>query len=518
MFFIQIIGFREQVIHARTLCLLLLDKLQGLKSTSLVLPLVYLLAGVENININQIMRLTKTKIYLPSPYKEQLVYISGKNIELAKNELLKLKCNVFESKVQISTQCIRWIQMTQLDYLHSLMKSFGIFLEVSNSDLKLFAPTNELLWKAEREVSRLQFVFQCVTLPLRKKWMDHIETICLESGCEISISHSISIYGILTSIRLALQKFMVLDSKISCCFKFLCSKHHLSFIQGKQMGKIKKLERQCNSYFEFIENQNVEVLCHSRNLKDGLFLHSLFCAELPVEMSMYLPEYSHHKMIGGRGLNIKNLSSLHNVYLRFSNSEEHKKSCGYFTFKHNVYALTLAKNAHILENVCNDVILYYHNACRQLCRQDNKFMPRSTCLLRIPSFLHLHLLPFLDDLESKLLVEILIPNMELASCLILIYGTADSQKKAIDNIYLILDSFKPKLDSDYHFDVLGDLMSPPAQSPAMKFFCKKLFLDPQPSTTKINHNFDFDLQHNDKDLIFQFPNQRWSPPPLKFLI
>ena len=82
--------------------------------------------------------------------------------------------------------------------------------------------------------------------------------------------------------------------------------------------------------------------------------------ELPAEISFYVPEAYHKRIIGVGGKNIQRIMKKHGVYVKFSNAEEHALMGGYFENQDNVIARTPSKNAANLENLKGEVTELVH--------------------------------------------------------------------------------------------------------------------------------------------------------------
>ncbi|OAD08901.1 hypothetical protein MUCCIDRAFT_125162, partial [Mucor lusitanicus CBS 277.49] len=70
--------------------------------------------------------------------------------------------------------------------------------------------------------------------------------------------------------------------------------------------------------------------------------------ELPAEISFFVPEICHRRIIGVAGKNIQRVMKQYGVYVKFSSNDELATFGGYFENEHNVIARTPEKNLHSL--------------------------------------------------------------------------------------------------------------------------------------------------------------------------
>jgi hypothetical protein len=82
--------------------------------------------------------------------------------------------------------------------------------------------------------------------------------------------------------------------------------------------------------------------------KDGL---DSLQNELPAELSFFVPEICHRRIIGVAGKNIQRVMKQYGVYVKFSSNDELETFGGYFENEHNVVARTPEKNIDSLMNL-----------------------------------------------------------------------------------------------------------------------------------------------------------------------
>lgn len=146
---------------------------------------------------------------------------------------------------------------------------------------------------------------------------------------------------------------------------------------------------------------------------DGL---TLLQEELPAEISFFVPETYHKRIIGVGGKNIQRIMKKYGVYVKFSNAEEFAALGGYYDNDDNVVARTPAKNALNLDNL-------KHAVMELVSSKDKDF---TTQTLTIPRRLHRSILlqhgAYIHGIEEKTNTKVLWPDRELASEIITLVG------------------------------------------------------------------------------------------------
>lgn len=103
--------------------------------------------------------------------------------------------------------------------------------------------------------------------------------------------------------------------------------------------------------FEAFNDFNFIITIESEDFfkaKDGL---DSLQNELPAEISFFVPEICHRRIIGVAGKNIQRVMKQYGVYVKFSSNEELATFGGYFENEHNVVARTPEKNIHSLQKL-----------------------------------------------------------------------------------------------------------------------------------------------------------------------
>lgn len=154
---------------------------------------------------------------------------------------------------------------------------------------------------------------------------------------------------------------------------------------------------------------------------DGL---TLLQEELPAEISFYVPETYHKRIIGVGGKNIQRIMKKYGVYVKFSNAEEFASLGGYYGNEDNVVARTPMKNQINLDNL-------RHAVMDLITPKDKDFVIQH---ISIPFRRHRTLLcdyrTYLQEVSKKTAVKIIWPNHELADNIVTLLGPQSNLEAA----------------------------------------------------------------------------------------
>ena len=162
---------------------------------------------------------------------------------------------------------------------------------------------------------------------------------------------------------------------------------------------------------------------------DGL---SMLQDELPAEISFYVPEMYHKRIIGVGGKNIQRIMKKYGVYVKFSNAEEFAALGGYYDNDDNVVARTPMKNQVNLDNL-------RHAVMELITQRDKDYVPQ---VVHIPFRMHRQLLrdqgPYFVELSKKTLTRIMWPDHELASDCVTLVGPSTEIEHAVELVQAIV--------------------------------------------------------------------------------
>jgi hypothetical protein len=187
----------------------------------------------------------------------------------------------------------------------------------------------------------------------------------------------------------------------------------------KKNGKINKIIKSSGCKITFQEYNGYNMLIDICNQYSAKALEGLAMLEdeIPAELSFYIPESFHKRIIGVGGKNIQRIMKKFGVYVKFSNAEEFKELGGYFENNDNVIARTPSKNSANLESL-KQAILELVNP--------NKEKKDITINTRIPRQFHSYVTGKnaynINNIEKEYKVKINFPEKESGSTDIEIVG------------------------------------------------------------------------------------------------
>ena len=125
---------------------------------------------------------------------------------------------------------------------------------------------------------------------------------------------------------------------------------HKDFINGKKNGKINRITKLSGCRLTFQETQDINMMIdlYSPNPSQLLQGLEMLEEELPSEISFFVPETYHKRIIGVAGKNIQKIMKKFGVYVKFSNYLEYSQLCGYYENRDNVICRTPSKNKQSL--------------------------------------------------------------------------------------------------------------------------------------------------------------------------
>ncbi|KAI8875242.1 hypothetical protein K501DRAFT_280560 [Backusella circina FSU 941] len=152
-------------------------------------------------------------------------------------------------------------------------------------------------------------------------------------------------YTLLTHIPILMKNL------ISVAFILELATEQREFISGKKNGKINKITKTnvVTIRFETSNKYNLNIILESNESTEAMEGLALLQDEMPAEISFYIPEVYHRRIIGVGGKNIQKIMKRYGVYVKFLGAEEFSAMGGYFENEHNVVARTPMKNRPSLD-------------------------------------------------------------------------------------------------------------------------------------------------------------------------
>ncbi|KAH6561702.1 hypothetical protein BASA50_003732 [Batrachochytrium salamandrivorans] len=399
---IDVVGQWDAVERARMSCLLLLDELFGLSCTSVQLdcemhPIV---AGLQRSYFNLIMHETLTSIYLPTPLVAlpprsslrepsaegdvypSTIYITGPPDGVARaRDLLFSAVEAKNSKVLTKhVPClprkIDWLYMYKKKEIRKIIYDNATYISFpplgSNSNiLTFFGEFTIYMERAVRALMQLVCEYYISYIQLQPiespqqalQYLNDIQPkllrIARNSGSEIVVQRQfIEIYGLEHQVKQAYQELLILDQVKNSIrdtkFQIELAIEHRDFINGKKNGKVNKIIKAANCRIVFQDNYNdynMLIDLYSPTPSRTYMGLQMLQDELPAEVSFYIPETYHKRIIGVGGKNIQKIMKRYGVYVKFSSFEEYAALGGHYENEDNVIARTPAKNSGNLKDL-----------------------------------------------------------------------------------------------------------------------------------------------------------------------
>jgi len=243
------------------------------------------------------------------------------------------------------------------------------------------------------------------------------------SGAEVEFrNNGFFIFGNEIQTRSAVQHLTEVDfikaTHFEIKFSVELANEHREFISGKKNGKINRIMKATGSKIKFdpCNEYNFYVDLSSTIPLKAIEALDLLQEELPAEISFYVPETYHKRIIGVGGKNIQRIMKKFGVYVKFSNSEEFASLGGYFDNLDNVVARTPSKNAVNLDNL-------KHAVMEVVNPKDREFVNHSVI---IPRHYHLSLMSdhakALSEVQDTTNAVVRFPERETGSDVVWISG------------------------------------------------------------------------------------------------
>ncbi|KAI8066918.1 hypothetical protein BC940DRAFT_239742, partial [Gongronella butleri] len=475
-----ITGTPDDAERCRVRLLVLLDESLGLHSDTIAIPLrlQYLIGGRKRTGLQPIIEETCTNIYFPSPFgdpeADQVIYITGEpsNVARVKDMLNKLATqkakSMYHKAVAMVPEKLDWMLLHRKDELCKIMHDNGSFVALpsvgTGSDRIHVYAENRV--NAERTLRAVNFVAcsiyeatfffnnnqQALFDASSGAFFDSMSNLASMvsqlsqvSGAQVIYKTDpgcIQVMGTERAIRNVYQRLQEMaflkPFHQGTLFRVESANEQRDFISGKKNGKINKIMKTSGAKIRFLpmtSDYNFIIEVDSTSFTKALDGLTLLQEELPAEISFFVPEAYHKRIIGVGGKNIQRIMKKYGVYVKFSNTEEFASLGGYYDNDDNVVARTPMKNQINLDNLRHAVMELIHP-------KDRDFVSR---IVRIPARLHRLLIhnhaPFFnDEMTKKTNCRLFWPDNELASDNVTLIGPDAQMDLAIN----MLQSMVPR--------------------------------------------------------------------------
>ncbi|KAK3838452.1 MAG: hypothetical protein JOS17DRAFT_730111 [Linnemannia elongata] len=474
-------GTWENAEAARALLLVAIDTLEpGIISDSLTVELKYqnMIGGRKRQALQDLMASTRTNIYLTSPFVQTSnksgspvdpryndIHITGEAKQVAKakavlhNACLRAQTESMSCTrtVNIAARKLDWMLLNHREKLRAIMTDNASFIAFpplggTYPTIFVYGQSSVNVERTIRTVMQLSCHFHSGSILMRD--IPHsmhtlqspvalagiCKVVSQSSGAEIEYrANGFQMCGSEVQARKAMMCLTRAEivKTLPSEFKFSVelANEHREFISGKKNGKINRIMKttgakikfdQCNEY-------NFYVDLSSSIAAKAMEALELLQEELPAEISFFVPETYHKRIIGVGGKNIQRIMKKFGVYVKFSNAEEFAKLGGYYDNLDNVVARTPSKNAVNLD--------FLKQAVMELVSpKDKDFIYQH---LDIPKHQHLNLLSdhaiTLREIHEATNATIFFPARELGRDTVSIYGPDSLMQQAIAMLLSVVE-------------------------------------------------------------------------------
>ncbi|KAK9767451.1 hypothetical protein K7432_002759 [Basidiobolus ranarum] len=358
-----------------------------------------IISGPKDCFFNDIEEETQVKIDVPCHYGNLLecfssttppkeIIISGEKAQVEKAvqrieaAINKTNMALIKRHITVQPRKLDWLPLTKYADLMDVMNknATSIILpalesshpyviiygqneiEVSRTTKAIMQMTSDIfsgwLWLESNIPSS-----QPVQLPKNEEMNALLSRISQTSGTEVIYhNHSFEVSGEPTQLKAAFRligneySFQLFQREIKLQVELAIE--HREFISGKKNGKINKIMKVANVKigFENFNDCNFFINIYSPECSKTLEGLKLLQEELPAELSFYVPESYHKRIIGVGGKNIQRIMKQFGVYVKFSTAEEFAAQGVCISSGDNVVARTPAKNACNLDKFKQTIV------------------------------------------------------------------------------------------------------------------------------------------------------------------
>ncbi|KAK3828804.1 MAG: hypothetical protein J3Q66DRAFT_275679 [Benniella sp.] len=483
-------GSWENALAARLLLLVTIDTLQqGIAHERLEVELRFqnMIGGRKRGFIQELMAKTRTNIYLSSPFAQTTdkngapvetryseIHITGEpaKVQFAKDALLKAYTRVQATspnstrQVNVASRKLDWMLLNHRDKLRSIMIDNACYiafppLGASHPVICVYGDSKVNVERTIRTVMQLSSQFHSGSINMLSPGRENLLAISPNqpnalspvakvsmlasqasqvSGAEVEFrNNGFFIFGNEIQTRSAVQHLVEVDfikaTHFEIKFSVELANEHREFISGKKNGKINRIMKATGAKIKFdpCNEYNFYVDLSSTIPLKAMEALALLQEELPAEISFYVPETYHKRIIGVGGKNIQRIMKKYGVYVKFSNSEEFASLGGYFDNLDNVVARTPSKNAVNLENLKHAVMELVHP-------KDKDFVNHSVI---IPRHYHLSLMAdhakALSEVQETTNAVVRFPERETGSDVVWISGPESFIQQATSMLLSLVD-------------------------------------------------------------------------------
>ncbi|KAG5518375.1 hypothetical protein PMAC_003172 [Pneumocystis sp. 'macacae'] len=427
-----------------------LDMLMGMQIKKLEIDPRYhpLICGKKRSNLQDIMQETCTNIYIPMPFANVLsirrhlpplisdeIYITGRREDIVNAEKRIISTyqsvTLMSKTITITAPKKDWLLIERLNDIKNIMSNNASYINFpilgsQNIEINIFSSHDYLIDNTiDSFISLLSDYYNTAywIFPLSSHTQNS-ETLFTDSEIkkilmnitekhrvEITYKHGcFEIAGMKDEIKKAariISEIPIIQNRPQQIrFTIELSNKYHEFIQGKKEGKINAIRKNVGVIVELhtFSSRSFCIDIIAENLEQAMQCLSMLEDEFPTEITFYIPEEYHRRMIGIRGNTIQSVMRQYGVFVKFSNTTSLATPGHHNCLDDNVLVRCPAKNAanlielketlmnmvnykdkdSISENVYVPQI--YHRMLRNKSNKIIRNIEKNTnCILRFPN-------------------------------------------------------------------------------------------------------------------------------------
>lgn len=459
-----------------------LDMLMGMQMKKIEIDPRFhpLICGRKHSNLKNIMEETFTNIYMPMPFANVLsirrhlpplvsdeIYITGQRENIINAE--KRLYAAYQSFTLISKTIIimapkkDWLLMEKLDDIKNIMNNNVSYIKFpmlgsQNIEIDVFSTHDHLIdntidsfisllsdyYNATYWLFPLSNQQNCELLFTDSEIQEILLDITKKHRVEIMYKHGcFEIAGMKDEIKKVVRSISKIPNvqnrpqQIRFTVEF-SNKYH-EFIQGKKEGKINAIRKHVGVIVELhtFSNRSFCIDIIAENLEQAMHCLGMLEDEFPTEITFYIPEEYHRRMIGIRGNTIQSVMRQYGVFVKFSNTNT-LATPGHHNYPDdNVLVRCPAKNAANLIEL-KETLMNMANYKEKDSISENIYVPY-ICHKMLKNRSN----KIIYNIEQSTNCIIRFPNNELHKDYITVIGSEIQVPRAIDMIMKsIIDEYK----------------------------------------------------------------------------
>ncbi|KAG5438436.1 hypothetical protein PCANB_002925 [Pneumocystis canis] len=368
-----------------------LDMLMGMQVKKLEIDLRFhsLICGKKRSNLQDIMQETSTNIYMPMPFANVLsirrhlpplvsdeIYITGQREDIINAEKRIISTyqsfTLISKTITITAHKRDWLLTEKLDDIKNIMNNNASYINFpilgsQNIEINIFSSHDHLIdntidsfisllsdyYNAAYWIFPLSNHIQnCEPLLTNSEIQKILMDITEKYRVEVIYKHNcFEVAGMKDEVKKAIRsisKIPIIQNRpqqIRFTIEF-SNKYH-EFIQGKKEGKINAIRKHVGVIVELhtFSSRSFCIDIIAENLEQAMQCLSMLEDEFPTEITFYIPEEYHRRMIGIRGNTIQSVMRQYGVFVKFSSTTNFATPGHHNYLDDNVLVRCPAKNA-----------------------------------------------------------------------------------------------------------------------------------------------------------------------------